>query len=208
MIVTKKNLINPFHGNVPIYFNTIQYSAANTIHKKFKFSINNFFSFLRFWSHLIKKSLIENLMFCIVTCCRLINGTENGNTNTEWNKWLTHLKCLKTSLSHKSLLSNLFCYFYENFSSHLFLCNCSSVFAVIFVYFWSIFLMLSDAKHSHSLSSMLYISLDLLIEPFLEEFKPFRISATFTLLDRFFIDERRGARVHKDNGWCRYLYWK
>ena len=132
----EKNLINSFHGNVPIYFNTIQYSVANTTHKKIKFSINNFFSFLRFWSHLIKKSLTENLIFSVVKCCRLINGTENGNTKTEWNKWLTHLKYLKTSLSHKLLLSNLFCYFHENFLSHLFLYNRSSVFAVIFVYFW------------------------------------------------------------------------
>ena len=55
---------------------------------------------------------------------------------------------------------------------------------------------------------MLYISLDLLIEPFHEEFNPFGIPVTFTLLDRFLIDERRGARVHKDNGRWRYLYRK
>ena len=30
----KKNLPNPFHGNVPIYFNTMQYSAENTTQKK------------------------------------------------------------------------------------------------------------------------------------------------------------------------------
>ena len=66
--------------------------------------------------------------------------------------------------------------------------------------------MLSDAKHSHSSSNILCISPDLLIEPFLEEFKPFVIRVTFTLLDRFLIDERRGARVHKDNGRWRYLY--
>ena len=131
------------------------------------------------------------------------------NIKAEWNKWLTHLKRLKMSISHKSLLSNLFCFFHENFSSYLFLYDyCSSVLAAIFIYIWSFFLMLSDAKHSHSSSSMLYISLDLLIEPFLEEFKPFGIPVTFKLLDRFLVDERRGTRVHKDNGRWRYLYWK
>ena len=55
---------------------------------------------------------------------------------------------------------------------------------------------------------MLYISLDLLIEPFLEEFNPFGIPVMFTLLDRFLIDERRGPRVHTDNGRWRYLYRK
>ena len=47
--------------------------------QKMKFSINNFFSkfdqihsFLRFWSHLLKKSLIENFIFCPVgTICIL-----------------------------------------------------------------------------------------------------------------------------------------
>ena len=31
---------------------------------KMKFSIKDFFSFLRIWSHLLKKSLMENLIFC------------------------------------------------------------------------------------------------------------------------------------------------
>ena len=45
----------------------------DTLHKK-KFSIKDFFSkydqihiFLRIWSHLLKKSLMENFIFCAVT---------------------------------------------------------------------------------------------------------------------------------------------
>ena len=44
-----------------------------TLHKKMKFSIKDFFSkcdqirsFLRIWSHLLKKSLMENFIFCAV----------------------------------------------------------------------------------------------------------------------------------------------
>ena len=44
-----------------------------SLHKKMKFSIKGFFSkcdqihsFLRIWSHLLKKSLIENFNFCAV----------------------------------------------------------------------------------------------------------------------------------------------
>ena len=43
--------------------------------QKMKFSIKDFFSkydqirsFLRIWSHLLKKSLIENFFFCAVWC--------------------------------------------------------------------------------------------------------------------------------------------
>ena len=37
----------------------------NTAQRK-KSSIKDFFSFLRIWSHLLKKSLMENLIFCSV----------------------------------------------------------------------------------------------------------------------------------------------
>ena len=44
----------------------------STLHKKMKFSIEDFFSkcdpyFLRIWSHLLKKSLMENFIFCAVS---------------------------------------------------------------------------------------------------------------------------------------------
>ena len=45
--------------------------------QKMKFSIKDFFSrcdqirgFLRIWSHLLKKSSIENILFCAVLCCQ------------------------------------------------------------------------------------------------------------------------------------------
>ena len=36
--------------------------------QKMKFPINDFFSFMRIWSHLLKKSLMENFIFCAVKC--------------------------------------------------------------------------------------------------------------------------------------------
>ena len=47
--------------------------VLDSLHKKIKFSIKDFFSkcdqicnFLRIWSHLLKKSLMENFIFCAV----------------------------------------------------------------------------------------------------------------------------------------------
>ena len=44
-----------------------------TLHKRMKFSVMNFFgkcdqirSFLRVWSHLLKKSVMKNFIFCAV----------------------------------------------------------------------------------------------------------------------------------------------
>ena len=46
---------------------------VSTLHKKWSFplrissvNVTNFFSFLRIWSHLMKKSLMEHLIFCAV----------------------------------------------------------------------------------------------------------------------------------------------
>ena len=48
-------------------------SDVKTLHKNIKFSIKNFFSIcdqirslLRIWSHLLKKSLMKNFIFCAV----------------------------------------------------------------------------------------------------------------------------------------------
>ena len=63
------NYSYPFRVNVTIYLNAVQYSA-----QKMKFSINDFLSichqirgFLRIWSHLLRKSLMENFVFCAVS---------------------------------------------------------------------------------------------------------------------------------------------
>ena len=37
-----------------------------------KFSIKDFFSKLRIWSHLLKKSLMKNFIFCAVQVCKVI----------------------------------------------------------------------------------------------------------------------------------------
>ena len=56
-----------------------------------KFSIKDFFSkcdqirgFLRIWSHLLKKSLMENFIFCAV---RLLQGTTYLKPGVYWRKY-------------------------------------------------------------------------------------------------------------------------
>ena len=54
--------------------------VLNTLHKKMKFSIKDFFSKcdqiqIHQWSHLLKKSLIENFIFCAMI--RLLNVRQN-----------------------------------------------------------------------------------------------------------------------------------
>ena len=59
--------------------------ASNSLHKKMKFSIKDFFSKcdqirrkLRIWSHLLKKSLVENFLFCaVLDICIFILGITN-----------------------------------------------------------------------------------------------------------------------------------
>ena len=52
---------------------TVKDDNERELHKKMKFSIKDFFSkydqicsFLRIWSHLLKKPLLENFIFCAV----------------------------------------------------------------------------------------------------------------------------------------------
>ena len=65
--------------------------VLNTLAQKMKFSIRDFFSrcdqmhsFLRIWSHLLNKSLMENLIFCAVICrgsfrkCFIINAWQDS----------------------------------------------------------------------------------------------------------------------------------
>ena len=61
--VTRNIKINNLCNNCPV----------NALHKKMKFSIKDFFSKceqirrkLRIWSHLLKKSLMDNFIFCAV----------------------------------------------------------------------------------------------------------------------------------------------
>ena len=51
----------------------LKHFLIQTLHEKKKFSIKDFFSkcdqicsFLRIWSHLLEKSLMENFIFCAV----------------------------------------------------------------------------------------------------------------------------------------------
>ena len=58
--------------------------------QKMKFSVKDFFrkcdqiySFLRIWSHLLKKSLMKNFIFCAVYESLNISRTEHFSSNTK-----------------------------------------------------------------------------------------------------------------------------
>ena len=74
--------------------------------QKMKFSITDFFSkcdqsFLRIWSHLLKKSVLENFIFCAVLClCRSHTNIKMESFATIVNGLLLqslHLGCFRES---------------------------------------------------------------------------------------------------------------
>ena len=75
--VTKKTILsvakikNPKYGSKTEIQMLRCYMQETTLHKKMKFSIKDYFStcdqilsFMRIWSHLLKKSLMENFVQC------------------------------------------------------------------------------------------------------------------------------------------------
>ena len=60
-------------SNVQIQLREKDSSMFPDIHtaQEMKFSIKDFFSKLRIWSHLLKKSLMENFIFCAVSSLEL-----------------------------------------------------------------------------------------------------------------------------------------
>ena len=78
---------------------------ANTA-QNMKFSINGFFSkcdqirrFLRIWSHSLKKSLMENFIFCAVKFCAITNQINY----MRFSFYYSHLLMLWSSLSYRKL---------------------------------------------------------------------------------------------------------
>ena len=62
-----------------------KYRNGTLTTSKTKLSIKDFFSkcdqirrFLRIWSHLLKKSLIENFIFCAATDVKWVEGCQGG----------------------------------------------------------------------------------------------------------------------------------
>ena len=82
--------LNPNVSNLNAQWNTQwnrQESLGNAA-QKVKFSIKDFFSksdqlrsFLRTWSHLLKKSLMENFIFLCSVIIRKVTKSFNANTN-------------------------------------------------------------------------------------------------------------------------------
>ena len=76
-------------------------SNTNVTAQKMKFFIKDFFSkcnqtrsFLRIWSHLLKKSLMENLVFGAV--CSRFHARKNHNSQFHAIE-ITHLHCTRKS---------------------------------------------------------------------------------------------------------------
>ena len=66
-----------------IWFKTWTWTYINSA-QKMKFFIKDFFSkcdqicsFLRIWSHLLKKSLMENFIYCVVKCTTATSKNSN-----------------------------------------------------------------------------------------------------------------------------------
>ena len=78
--------------------------------QKTKFSIKGFFSIcdqisrkLRIWSHLLKKSLMENFIFCAVNCESLfIGAVEDEEDPSSENEWTNDLLVNQTLVSFKT----------------------------------------------------------------------------------------------------------
>ena len=73
-IQKKINVTNHIQTKLAIEIMIIYTIKYNSLHKKWSFSIKDFFSkcdqirsFLRIWLHLLKKSLTKNFIFCAVT---------------------------------------------------------------------------------------------------------------------------------------------
>ena len=80
-----------------------------------KFSIKDFFSsFLRIWLHLLKKSLMENFIFCGVFLIR--DRKKNYKTNLHFQSYVNLIFCIfelsllfsKHKANLKTILSNIF----------------------------------------------------------------------------------------------------
>ena len=63
-------MLEEYGCTVPFLFYVYFEVALYTTVEKMKFSIKDFFRNLRIWSHLLKKSLMENFIFCAVYCIR------------------------------------------------------------------------------------------------------------------------------------------
>ena len=104
-------------------------SASFNIAQKLKFSIKDFFSkcnqihnFLRIWSHLPKKSLIENLIFCPVQM-----KSDNGDNNKDTKSSLLHLSS-QTQAKFASILVPTSYVIFELRQAAVFMCSTEKLF--------------------------------------------------------------------------------
>ena len=94
-----------------------------TLHKKIKFSIKDFFSKcdqirrnLRIWSHLLKKSIMENFIFCAVTQASL------HRPNKKMAIWICSISVRNIKFAALCNWQNLQkCQIYSFFSENMFL---------------------------------------------------------------------------------------
>ena len=103
----------PFDGSVPLAAKLPFYTA-----QKMRFSIKDFFSkcdqirsFLRIWSHLLKKSLMENFIFCEVLVKKLkLKSDSQLVYPSQWNPFKNDEK--RFLLYLKSSFCSQYIYFF------------------------------------------------------------------------------------------------
>ena len=95
-----------FINNSPCqFYKTLWRKCSILTVQKMKFSIQDFLSkydqihsFLRIWSHLLKKSLMENFIFCAVFIC-IVSGYNQGI----YSKKTVSSNCIKINLNERVL---------------------------------------------------------------------------------------------------------
>ena len=107
-------ICNLYLPKTPIYFVTFTAQKMKFLVKDFFIKCDQISSFLRIWSHLLKKSLIENFIFCAVITRTYLSLLFHTHTHTRAR---THTRlCVKIPENFFSLL------FHGKISFH-FSCN-------------------------------------------------------------------------------------
>ena len=85
------------------YTTGFPFNCQQTLRKKMKFFTNTIISkcdkihsFLRIWSHLLKKSLMENFIFCAVKSLTLLSITKFNRSNREKGHYMLNINIGET----------------------------------------------------------------------------------------------------------------
>ena len=107
--------------NITPFFPPIIYSSIVNTAQKIKICIKDFFSKcdqirreLRIWSHLLKKSSMENFIFCAVKGTVIYFKIWLLTKKFIWYLLLSHVRCLKQEYNKRVITGNTTNYFVTN----------------------------------------------------------------------------------------------